>query len=40
MKKITFIPAENALINIRKLKFAAYCRVSTERETQQISIEF
>lgn len=39
MKKITFIPAKNALKNIGKLKVAAYCRVSTERETQQSSID-
>lgn len=39
MKKIIFIPAKNSLINNRKLKVAAYCRVSTERETQQSSIE-
>lgn len=39
MKKITFIPAKNSLRNNRKLKVAAYCRVSTELETQQSSIE-
>lgn len=39
MKKITFIPAKNALKNTGKLKVAAYCRVSTERETQQSSID-
>jgi len=40
MKKITFIPTKNSLKKSRKLKVAAYCRVSTERETQQSSIEF
>lgn len=39
MKKIIFIPAKNSLINNRKLKVAAYCRVSTERETQKSSID-
>ena len=39
MKKITFIPAKNSLINTGKLKVAAYCRVSTEHESQQSSID-
>lgn len=39
MKKIIFIPAKNSLRNNRKLKVAAYCRVSTERETQQSSMD-
>ena len=39
MKKITFIPAENSLKSTGKLKVAAYCRVSTERESQQSSID-
>lgn len=38
MKKITFIPAKNSLKSTGKLKVAAYCRVSTERESQQSSI--
>lgn len=38
MKKITFVPARNALKNTGKLKIAAYCRVSTEREIQKSSI--
>ena len=40
MKKITFIPAKNSLKSTGKLKVAAYCRVSTERESQQSSISF
>ncbi len=40
MKKIIFIPAKNSLINNKKLKVAAYCRVSTERETQKIVFNF
>ncbi|EMS72797.1 recombinase family protein [Ruminiclostridium cellobioparum] len=39
MKKITFIPAKNSSKNTGKLKVAAYCRVSTERESQQSSID-
>ncbi|MGF7057905.1 recombinase family protein [Brassicibacter mesophilus] len=39
MKKIIFIPAKNSLKNSGKLKVAAYCRVSTERETQKSSID-
>lgn len=39
MKKITFIPAKNSLKNSGKLKVAAYCRVSTEREIQKSSID-
>lgn len=39
IKKITFNPAKNSLKNNRKLKVAAYCRVSTERETQKSSID-
>jgi len=39
MKKIIFIPAKNSLRSGRKLKVAAYCRVSTERETQKSSID-
>jgi hypothetical protein len=39
MKKITFIPAKNSLKNTGKLKVAAYCRVSTEHETQHSSID-
>jgi len=39
MKKITFIPAKNSLKNTGKLKVSAYCRVSTERETQKSSID-
>lgn len=35
MKKIIFIPAKNSLKNSGKLKVAAYCRVSTKRETQK-----
>lgn len=35
MKKITFIPAKNSLKNTRKLKVAAYCRVSTEHEASK-----
>jgi site-specific DNA recombinase len=38
MKKITFIPAKNSMKSTGKLKVAAYCRVSTERESQQSSI--
>ncbi|WP_313755972.1 hypothetical protein [Tissierella sp.] len=40
MKKITIIPAKNSLESNDKLKVAAYCRVSTERESQQGSITF
>ncbi len=32
MKKITIIPATNSLESNGKLKVAAYCRMSTERE--------
>lgn len=39
MKKIIFIPAKNSLRSGGKLKVAAYCRVSTERETQKSSID-
>ncbi|WP_077611617.1 recombinase family protein [Clostridium sp. Marseille-P2415] len=39
MKKITFIPAKSSLKNTRKLKVAAYCRVSTECESQRSSID-
>ena len=39
MKKIIFIPAKNSLRSGGKLKIAAYCRVSTERETQKSSID-
>lgn len=39
MKKITFIPVKNSLQNKGKLNVAAYCIVSTERETQQSSID-
>lgn len=39
MKKIIFIPAKKSLKNSEKLKVAAYCRVSTERETQKSSID-
>jgi len=39
MKKIIFIPAKNSLRSGGKLKVAAYCRVSTERETQKNSID-
>ncbi|WP_312354008.1 recombinase family protein [Aminipila sp.] len=39
MKKITFIPAKNSLRSGGKLKVAAYCRVSTERENQKSSID-
>ncbi len=39
MKKIIFIPANNPLRNAGKLKVAAYCRVSTERETRKSSID-
>ncbi|GAB6084979.1 recombinase family protein [Alkaliphilus crotonatoxidans] len=39
MKKITFIPTKNSLKDNRRLKVAAYCRVSTERETQKSSID-
>ncbi|WMJ76964.1 MULTISPECIES: recombinase family protein [unclassified Sedimentibacter] len=39
MKKITFIPARSSLKNIGKLKVTAYCRVSTERESQRSSID-
>lgn len=39
MKKIIFIPAKNFLRNSGKLKVAAYCSVSTERETQKSSID-
>jgi len=39
MKKITIIPAKNSLESNSKLKVAAYCRVSTERESQQSSID-
>ncbi|NYB73382.1 recombinase family protein [Sedimentibacter hydroxybenzoicus DSM 7310] len=39
MKKIIFIPAKNFLRSGGKLKVAAYCRVSTERETQKSSID-
>ncbi|WIV13673.1 group II intron maturase-specific domain-containing protein [Proteiniborus sp. MB09-C3] len=39
MKKIIFIPAKKSLENNGKLKVAAYCRVSTERETQKSSID-
>ncbi|WP_312701882.1 hypothetical protein [Sedimentibacter sp.] len=35
MKKIIFILAKNSLRSGGKLKVAAYCRVSTERETQK-----
>lgn len=38
MKKITFIPAKNSMRNTGKLRAAAYCRVSTEHESQQSSI--
>jgi len=39
MKKIIFIPAKNSLRSGGKLKVAAYCRVSIERETQKNSID-
>ncbi len=39
MKKITFIQARNSLKNTGNLKVAAYCRVSTDRESQQSSID-
>ncbi|MBU5439869.1 recombinase family protein [Tissierella sp. MSJ-40] len=39
MKKITIIPATNSLESNGKLKVAAYCRVSTERESQRSSID-
>jgi len=39
VKKITFIPAKDLLKNTEKLKVAAYCRVSTEMESQQSSID-
>ncbi|MHB8171932.1 MAG: recombinase family protein [Thermincolia bacterium] len=39
MKKITFIPAKDLLKNTGKLKVAAYCRVSTEMESQKSSID-
>ncbi len=39
MKKITFIPVINSLKSTGKLRVAAYCRVSTERESQQSSID-
>jgi site-specific DNA recombinase len=39
VKKITFIPAKDLLENTGKLKVAAYCRVSTEMESQQSSID-
>ncbi|MFT4104382.1 MAG: recombinase family protein [Lacrimispora sp.] len=39
MKKIIFIPAKNSLRSGGKLKVAAYCRVSTEQETQKSSID-
>jgi len=38
MKKIRFIPAKGLIRNTGKLKVAAYCRVSTEMESQQSSI--
>jgi site-specific DNA recombinase len=38
MKKITFIPVINSLKSGGKLRVAAYCRISTERESQQRSI--
>ncbi|WP_312699217.1 hypothetical protein [Sedimentibacter sp.] len=39
MKRILFIPAKNSLRNGGKLKVAAYCRVSIERETRKSSID-
>jgi site-specific DNA recombinase len=39
MKKNTFIPAKNTLAGTGKLKVAAYCRVSTERNSQRSSID-
>ncbi|SHE90081.1 site-specific DNA recombinase [Tissierella praeacuta DSM 18095] len=39
MKKIMIIPAKNSLESKGKLNVAAYCRVSTERESQQGSID-
>ncbi|MCR2043772.1 recombinase family protein [Anaerosalibacter massiliensis] len=39
MKKITIIPVKKSLESNGKLKVAAYCRVSTERESQRSSID-
>ncbi len=39
MKKIKLISAKNSFKNTGKLKVAAYCRVSTNRESQQSSID-
>jgi len=39
VKKIIFIPTKKYLKNRWKLRVAAYCRVSTERETQKSSID-
>ncbi len=39
MKRIILILAKNSLRSGEKLKVAAYCRVSTERETQKNSID-
>ena len=39
MKKITFIPVKNSMENTKKLRVAAYCRVSTEHKSQQSSID-
>lgn len=39
MKKIRFIPAKGLNKNTGNLKVAAYCRVSTEMESQQSSID-
>lgn len=39
MKKIIFVPTKKSMKNSGKLNAAAYCRVSTERETQKNIID-